>query len=74
MRSNKEICGEIDIHVREPGTTECWDDEYSVVLNDAWELDEDQILQVFDEFGQLCAKIQQRRADEKRKARNNEHH
>ena len=69
MRSNKELCGEIDIFIREPGTSEWWEDEYSVVLDNIVEYDEDQILQIHDEFGALVQKIQQRRAE---KARNNE--
>jgi hypothetical protein len=69
MRSNKELCGEIDIFIREPGTSECWDDEYSVVLDNIVEYDEDQVLQIHDELGTLVQKIQQRRAE---KARSNE--
>lgn len=63
MRSNKELLGIVDIFIREPGISECWDDEYSVVLDNIVEYDEDQVLQIYDELSMLVPKIQQRRAE-----------
>jgi hypothetical protein len=37
-------------------------------------LSDDDVIQLYYEAGNEAPKIQQRRADEKRKARNNEHH
>ena len=49
---------------------------YAMIIIDlgesSCELNEDEILELYNELGSLCAKIQQRRADEKRKARSNE--
>lgn len=61
----------LDHHIRIPGKPGCWDEEFSLVLGEddsafQQEFDEDEIIELSDITADLVAKIQQRRAAEKK--------